>query len=549
MKSDIEIQKEFTLKNITEIAQKLNISDDALECYGKHKAKINPSKIDKSNDGKLVLVTAINPTPLGEGKTTTTVGLIEALNSIGKKTVGALREPSMGPVMGKKGGATGGGYAQVAPMEEINLHFTGDLHAITAAHNLLCAMIDNHIYFGLEPEIDKVTIKRVMDCNDRALRNIIVGLNTAKGYTREDGFIISVASEVMAIFCLATDIHDLKARLGKMIIGTKMDGSPVYVSDIKAEGAMAVVLKDALKPNLVQTLEGNPCFIHGGPFANIAHGCNSYIATKLALSLGDIAVTEAGFGSELGAEKFFDIKARTKGLTPDCVVLVATIRALKYNGSNSLDNLKEENLVDLEKGFVNLEGHIENLKKFGVPIVVSLNIFDTDTEKEISFIENAVEKLGVSFARSTVFAEGSKGGIELANKVLDAFSTKSEFKPLYDLNLTIEEKINKVAKDIYGASEVVISSKAKKMLGTIEKLNLNNLPICVAKTPVSFSDNPNELGRPRNFTLTVRDISISNGAGFIVVYCGDVMIMPALPKTPMAYQIDIDKDGNIVGLS
>ncbi len=549
MKSDIEIQKEFKLVNITEIAKKINVNDDALECYGKYKAKIDNSKISSNKLGKLVLVSAINPTPYGEGKTTTTVGLLDSLNALGKKAVGALREPSLGPVMGKKGGATGGGYAQVGPMEEINLHFTGDLHAITSAHNLLCAMIDNHIYFGQEPLIDKVTIKRSLDMNDRALRSIIVGLNTAKGYTREDGFNITVASEVMAILCLSKDIFDLREKLSNMIIGTKVDGSPVYVKDINAQGAMTVLLKDAIKPNLVQTLEGNPCFIHGGPFANIAHGCNSVIATNLALKLGDIAITEAGFGSDLGAEKFFDIKARLNNLTPDCVVLVATIRALKYNGYQDGATLTEENLETLEKGFENLKAHIENLKKFGVPVVVSLNVFDSDTEKEINFIEENVNKLGASFAKSYVFAKGSKGGIDLANKVLEAFETKSEFKPLYDLSLNIEEKINTVCKEIYGASEVILTAKAKKMLKYIDTLNLNNLPICIAKTPASFTDNPNMLGRPQGFKITVKDISISNGAGFVVIYCGDVMTMPALPRVPLATQIDIDKDGNIVGLS
>ncbi len=549
MKSDIEIQKEVTLKNINEIAKKLDINEDALECYGKYKAKVDSSKINSNKIGKLVLVTAINPTPYGEGKTTTSVGLVEALNALGKKTVGALREPSLGPVMGKKGGATGGGYAQVAPMEEINLHFTGDLHAITSAHNLLCSMIDNHIYFGHEPKIDKVTVKRAIDCNDRALRSTIVGLNTAKGYIREDGFIITVASEIMAILCLSNNIFELKEKLSKMIVGTKEDGSPVYVKDIKAEGAMTVLLKEAIKPNLVQTLEGNACFIHGGPFANIAHGCNSITATKLALKLGDIAVTEAGFGSDLGAEKFFDIKSRMNDLNPECVVLVATIRALKYNGYHDEKTLTEENLETLEKGFANLKGHIENLKKFGVPVVVSLNVFNTDTEKEIAFIEENVTSLGASFAKSYVFAQGSKGGLDLANKVLEALDKPSNFKPLYDLSLTIEQKVNTIAKEIYGASTVTFSGKAKKMLGYIDALGLNNLPVCIAKTPSSFTDDAKVLGRPTGFNITVKDISISNGAGFIVIYCGEVMTMPALPKSPLAYQIDIDEDGNTIGLS
>ncbi len=549
MKSDIEIQKEFKLKNITEIAKNFNIEEDALECYGKYKAKINYNKIKTNKNGKLVLVTAINPTPYGEGKTTTTVGLLDSLNALGKKTVAALREPSLGPVMGKKGGATGGGYAQVAPMEEINLHFTGDLHAITSAHNLLCSMIDNHIYFGHEPLIDKVSIKRVLDCNDRALRSTIVGLNTAKGYVREDGFMITVASEIMAILCLSNTMTELKDRLSKMIIGTTSNGSAVYVKDIKAQGAMAVLLKDAMKPNLVQTLEGNPCFIHGGPFANIAHGCNSVMATKLALNLGDIAVTEAGFGSDLGAEKFMNIKARLNDLNPDCIVLVATIRALKYNGYHNSEELTTENLETLKSGFENLKGHIENLNKFGVPVVVSLNVFDTDTENEIKFVEDNVISLGASFAKSHVFSKGSAGGIDLANKVLEAFEQTSNFKPLYDLDLSIEDKVNKVAKDIYGADKVIFKPKAKKMLNYIDNLCLNNLPICVAKTPASFTDNGKILGRPKGFTLTVEDISISNGAGFVVIYCGNVMTMPALPKTPIAYSLDINDDGDIIGLS
>lgn len=549
MKTDIEIQKECTLLPITEIAKKCNISLDQLEQYGKYKAKIDYSNVDMTKQGKLVLVTAINPTPFGEGKTTTTVGLIDALNLLGKNAVGALREPSLGPVMGKKGGATGGGYAQVAPMEEINLHFTGDLHAITSAHNLLCAIIDNHIYYGNELGIDKVLIKRVTDTNDRALRNIVVGLNTLKGYIREDGFDITVASEVMAVLCLSNDIFDLKERLGKIIVGLNREGLPVYVKDLQVEGAMTALLKDAIKPNLVQTLEGNPCFIHGGPFANIAHGCNSVTATKLALSIGDIAVTEAGFGSDLGAEKFFDIKARVAELDPNCVVLVATVRALKYNGYQDPKTLEEENLETLEKGFVNLKAHIENLKQFGVPVVVSLNVFNSDTDKEIAFIEENVTKLGASFAKCYVFANGGKGGEDLANKVLEALETKSNYKPLYDLSLSIPEKIETIAKKIYGADGVIFTNKAKNVLKNIESLGLSNLPVCIAKTPSSFTDDGSKLGRPTGFNITVRDMKISNGAGFIVVYAGDVMTMPALPKVPSANKIDIDKDGNIIGLS
>lgn len=549
MKTDIEIQKEFTLKPITEISKKCNIPEDALECYGKYKAKVDFKKIDMSKKGKLVLVTAINPTPLGEGKTTTTIGLLDSLNYLGKNAIGALREPSMGPVMGKKGGATGGGYSQVAPMEDINLHFTGDFHAITSANNLLCAIIDNHIYYGNELEIDKVTIKRVTDTNDRALRSIIVGLGTLKGYTREDGFNITVASEIMAILCLSNDIFDLKDRLGKMIIGTNRKGQPVFVKDLGVEGAMTAILKDAIKPNLVQTLGGNPCFIHGGPFANIAHGCNSVTATKLALALSDITVTEAGFGSDLGAEKFFDIKSRIAGLHPDCVVLVATVRALKYNGYGDIKTLTEENLETLEKGFVNLEAHIEILKKFGVPVVVSLNVFESDTEAEIKFIEERVIKLGASFAKSYVFAKGAEGGVDLANKVIEKLEGPSNYKPLYDLSLSIPEKVEKIAKELYGANNVIFTNKAKKVLQTIEDLNLSNLPVCIAKTPSSFSDDPTLLGRPKDFDITIKNIAINNGAGFIVCYAGDVMTMPALPKVPAANKITIDENGDIVGLS
>ncbi len=551
MKSDIQIAQETKLQLILDVAKNYGIDPDALELYGNYKAKIDMKKIDTSKKGKLVLVTAINPTPAGEGKTTTTIGLSQGLNLIGKKSIVALREPSLGPCMGIKGGATGGGYAQVVPMEDINLHFTGDFHAITTANNLLSAMIDNHIYQGNEMEIHKVVWKRVLDMNDRELRTVIIGTGgDTNGIVREDNFMISVASEIMAIVCLAEDIFDLKEKLGNIIIGYKKEGTPVYAKDIEANGAMTVVLKDAIKPNLVQTLEGTPAIIHGGPFANIAHGCNSILATKVAMSLSDITITEAGFGADLGAEKFFDIKCRKANLKPDAVVLVATVRALKYNGGQNVKELKNEDLQALKEGFANLQGHIENVQKFGVPLVVTLNVFETDTEAEINYVKENVLKMGAEFELSLVHRDGGKGGINLAKKVVEVLETKeSKFDFLYDLDLSIEDKVKTVATKIYGADDVKYSLKAKKILKQIEDLGLTKLPICVAKTQISFSDNKTLLGRPKGFTVTVTDMNISNGAGFIVVLLGGVMTMPGLPKVPAANGMDIDKDGNIVGLS
>lgn len=555
MNTDIQIAQQTEVSPIIEIAKKLGISLDDLELYGKYKAKVCENVFDKvkdNKDAKLVLVTAINPTPAGEGKTTTTIGLGEALNSLGKKTVIALREPSLGPCMGIKGGATGGGYSQVVPMEDINLHFTGDIHAITTANNLLSAMLDNHMQQGNELNIDprQIVWKRALDMNDRALRNITIGLGgKLNGVPREDHFQITVASEIMAIFCLAEDLEDLKQRLGKIIVAYTYSGEPVTAKDLKADGAMTVLLKDAFKPNLVQTLEHNPVFIHGGPFANIAHGCNSVRATKLALKLGDIVVTEAGFGADLGAEKFFDIKCRKANLKPDAVVLVATIRALKYNGGVSKENLSTENLEALKKGFANLQKHIENIQKYGLEIVIALNAFTADTQAEIDYIKQQCEAMGCNFALSTVWADGGKGGIELANKVLQILqANKSNFKPLYDENLPIDKKIEIIAKEIYGAKSVSYSTKALNSIKMIEKMNLHKLPICIAKTQYSLSDNPKLLGRPTNFEINIKDINISAGAGFIVALAGDIMVMPGLPKNPAAINIDIDEAGKIVGL-
>lgn len=555
MNTDIQIAQQTEVSPIIEIAKKLGISLDDLELYGKYKAKVCENVFDKvkdNKDAKLVLVTAINPTPAGEGKTTTTIGLGEALNSLGKKTVIALREPSLGPCMGIKGGATGGGYSQVVPMEDINLHFTGDIHAITTANNLLSAMLDNHMQQGNELNIDprQIVWKRALDMNDRALRNITIGLGgKLNGVPREDHFQITVASEIMAIFCLAEDLEDLKQRLSKIIVAYTYSGEPVTAKDLKADGAMTVLLKDAFKPNLVQTLEHNPVFIHGGPFANIAHGCNSVRATKLALKLGDIVVTEAGFGADLGAEKFFDIKCRKANLKPDAVVLVATIRALKYNGGVSKENLSTENLEALKKGFVNLQKHIENIKKYGLEIVIALNAFTADTQAEIDYIKQQCESMGCNFALSTVWADGSKGGIELANKVLEILQAdKSNFKPLYDENLPIDKKIEIIAKEIYGAKNVSYSTKALNSIKMIEKMNLHKLPVCIAKTQYSLSDNPKLLGRPTDFEINIKDINISAGAGFIVALAGDIMVMPGLPKNPAAINIDIDEVGKIVGL-
>ena len=554
MLTDIEIAQQAKIQPIKEIAKKLSITEDELEYYGKYKAKLSDELIksrETCTDGKLILVTAINPTPAGEGKTTTTVGLGDAMSRLGKKTVIALREPSLGPVFGIKGGAAGGGYAQVIPMEDINLHFTGDMHAITAANNLCCALLDNHIQQGNELKIDvkRIQIKRCLDMNDRELRNIVAGLGgKVNGVPREDGFIITVASEVMAILCLSADINDLRERLGNILVAYNTDGIPVYVKDIKAQGAMAVLLKDAIKPNLVQTLEGTPTLMHGGPFANIAHGCNSVRATKLALKLGDYCITEAGFGSDLGAEKFFDIKCRVSGLRPSAVVLVATVRALKYNGGVPKNELSGENLDALKKGIVNLGAHIENMKKFGVPTVVAINRFGTDSDAELEYIEKYCTELGADFALSEVFAKGSEGGMSLAKKVIAAAEKPSEFRFMYSDEMTVKEKIEAVAKNNYGADGVTYTTKALKALGEIDKLNVSGFPVCIAKTQYSLSDDPALLGRPNNFVITVRDIRISNGAGFIVVYTGDIMTMPGLPKVPAAEKIDIDSNGKITGL-
>ncbi len=554
MKTDIQIANETKMENIEKVLGRFDISYDDLELYGKYKAKASNTLYDKlksKENGKLVLVTAINPTPAGEGKTTTTIGLSQALNKIGVKSVVALREPSLGPCMGIKGGAAGGGYSQVVPMDEINLHFTGDLHAMTTANNLLSAMLDNHIHQGNSLNIDtrNITWKRTLDMNDRALRNITVGLGgKINGVPREDGFMITVASEIMAILCLSNDLQDLKERLGKIIVGYNMDGEPVTAKDLKANGAMAVLLKDAIKPNFAQTLEHTPAIIHGGPFANIAHGCNSVQATNLALKLSDVAVTEAGFGADLGAEKFFDIKCRMAGLKPDAVVLVATIRSLKFNGGVEKQDFSNPNLEAVKKGFVNLEKHIENVKKYGLPIVVTLNSFTTDTQEEIDFIREKCESIGVHFALSEVWAKGGEGGIELANKVLDALKEPSDFKFLYDEKLSIEEKLNIIAKEIYGADSVKILPKAKSEIAQIEKIGLDKMPICIAKTPASLSDNPNLLGRPSGFDITIKEVRVSAGAGFIVALAGDVMVMPGLPKVPAAENLDIDENGNIIGL-
>lgn len=555
MLTDIEIAKQADIKPISDIAEKLGISADELEFYGKYKAKLPLSllkKYENKEDGKLILVTAINPTPAGEGKTTVTVGLGEAMNRIGKKAVIALREPSMGPVFGIKGGATGGGYAQVIPMEDINLHFTGDMHAITAANNLLCAIIDNHIQQGNELRIDprRILFKRCLDMNDRALRNVVIGLGgKVNGVPREDGFMITVASEIMAILCLSSGIKDLKDRLGSILTAYTYDGTPVYARDLNAVGSMAALLKDAIKPNLVQTLENTPALMHGGPFANIAHGCNSVTATRLALKLGDYCITEAGFGADLGAEKFLDIKCRCAGLKPSCVVIVATIRALKYNGGVPKTELSKENIVALKNGIVNLETHIENMKKYGLPVVVAINRFATDTEAEIETIEAFCKEKDVPVSLTEVFARGGEGGKELAEKVVKTIETKeAHFKPIYDEKLSIKEKLNVLAKEIYRAGDVVFTSNAEKAISEIEKLGKDKLPICVAKTQYSLSDDPQKLGSPKGFTLTVRDVRLSAGAGFIVALTGDIMTMPGLPKQPAAYKIDVDDDGNVSGL-
>ena len=555
MKTDIEIAQEAKMLPIKDVAASIGIDEDDLELYGKYKAKISDELIQKSKnnpDGKLILVTAINPTPAGEGKTTTSVGLGEAFGRLGKKAIIALREPSLGPCFGIKGGAAGGGYAQVVPMEDLNLHFTGDFHAITSANNLLAAILDNHIQQGNELGIDprQIVWKRCMDMNDRVLRNIVVGLGAkTDGMVREDHFVITVASEIMAILCLADDMADLKKRLGRIIVAYSFDGKPVTADDLKATGAMAALLKDALKPNLIQTLEHTPALVHGGPFANIAHGCNSVRATKTALKLADYVVTEAGFGADLGAEKFFDIKCRKAGLRPDAVVLVATVRALKYNGGVPKDKLSEENLDALKAGIVNLEKHIENLHKFGVPIVVTLNSFITDTKAETDFIEQFCRERDCEFALSEVWEKGGEGGIALANKVLETLETKkSDFKLLYDDDLSLKEKIETVAKEIYGADGVTYSPAAERELKRITELGMSNLPVCMAKTQYSLSDDAKKLGRPSGFKINVREVYASAGAGFVVAVNGSIMIMPGLGKSPAAYGIDVDDNGRITGL-
>ena len=555
MKTDIQIAQEATLKPIQEIAAKLDLSMEELELYGKYKAKISDEYLERikgNKDGKLVLVTAINPTPAGEGKTTTTVGLGQAFGKLGKKAVIALREPSLGPCFGIKGGAAGGGYAQVVPMEDLNLHFTGDFHAITSANNLLAALLDNHIQQGNELRIDtrQVVWKRCLDMNDRVLRNVVVGLgNKMDGTVREDHFVITVASEIMAILCLSTDMEDLKKRLSAIVVAYDYAGNPVTAGDLNAVGAMAALLKDALKPNLIQTLEHTPALVHGGPFANIAHGCNSVRATKAALKMADYVITEAGFGADLGAEKFFDIKCRMADLKPDAVVLVATIRALKYNGGVKKEELSKPNLETLKAGICNLEKHIENLQKYDVPVVVTLNAFVTDSEEEIAFVRNFCEERNCDFALSEVWEKGGEGGIELANTVLHTLETKeSNFKVLYDEKLPIKEKISVIAKEIYGADDVSFVGNTSKQISQLENLGFGNLPICMAKTQYSLSDNQTLLGRPEHFTLTVRDLYVSAGAGFIVALTGDVMTMPGLPKTPAAYSIDVNEDGMITGL-
>jgi len=555
MKSDIEIAQEAQMVHIREVAAKLDIPEDDLELYGKYKAKLSDElirRVSDRKDGKLILVTAINPTPAGEGKTTTSVGLGEAFGRLGKRAVIALREPSLGPCFGIKGGAAGGGYAQVVPMEDLNLHFTGDFHAITSANNLLAALLDNHIQQGNELGIDprQIVWKRCMDMNDRVLRNIVVGLGSKMdGMVREDHFVITVASEIMAILCLADDMHDLKRRLGRIIVAYTFDGKPVTADDLKATGAMAALLKDALKPNLIQTLEHTPAIVHGGPFANIAHGCNSVRATKTALKLADYVITEAGFGADLGAEKFFDIKCRKAGLAPDAVVLVATVRALKYNGGVAKADLGTENLDALKRGIVNLEKHIENLQKFGVPVVVTLNSFVTDTKAETDYVEQFCRERGCEFALSEVWEKGGEGGIELANKVLLTLEQKeSHFKPLYPDDMSLEDKIATVAREIYGADGVTYSAAAKKELKRIADMGMSSFPVCMAKTQYSLSDDQTKLGRPTGFTINVREVYVSAGAGFVVAVTGSIMTMPGLSKNPAAYGIDVNDDGVITGL-
>lgn len=555
MLSDIEISKQANLLHIKEVANLVGIDEEDLEYYGKYKAKLSENlqdKIKDSENGKLVLVTAINPTPAGEGKTTVTIGLGQALNKLNKKCIIALREPSLGPVMGIKGGATGGGYSQVVPMDDINLHFTGDMHALTAANNLLSAMIDNHIYFGnkLNIDLNRILWKRALDINDRALRNVTVDLSRkGEKKSREDGFVITVASELMAILCLAENLEDLKKRIANIIVAYNTDGEVVRVSDLKAEGAMTALLKDVIKPNLVQTLENTPCIIHGGPFANIAHGCNSVIATKTALKLSDYVITEAGFGADLGAEKFLDIKCRNANLKPSAIVIVATIRSLKYNGGVALEDLSIENVEALKKGCVNLQKHVENMKKYGVPVIVTINKFSTDTKEEIECLENLCNTFDVPFSISEVFEKGGDGGIDLANLLIKTINeTKSNYAPIYDVNLPIEEKIEVIAKEIYGADGVDFSKEAIMQIEQINRIGLDKLPICMAKTQYSLSDNPKLLGRPENFRINVKEITVSAGAGFIVALTGDILTMPGLPKVPVAEKIDVLPDGTLTGI-
>ncbi len=554
MLTDIEIAQRAHMLPISQVARQLEIREDELEPYGRYKAKLNEKLFQRLKDapnGKLILVTAINPTPAGEGKTTTTAGLGEAMAKIGKKAVLALREPSLGPVFGIKGGAAGGGYAQVVPMEDINLHFTGDMHAITSANNLLCAMLDNHMQQGNSLNVDprRVLIRRCMDMNDRALRNVVIGLGgKVNGVPREDGFVITVATEVMAILCLAEDLEDLKRRLGNILVAYTYDGKPVYARDLQADGAMAALLKEAVLPNLVQTLENTPAIMHGGPFANIAHGCNSVRATKLALKLGDYCITEAGFGSDLGAEKFMDIKCRLAHLQPDCVIVVATVRALKYNGGIPKTQLSEENLPALQAGAVNLRAHVENMKKYGVPVVVAINRFPTDTQAELEEVRSLCEELKVPCALSEVFSKGGEGGIELAKAVLSAMETPGDFSVLYPDDMPVKEKIAAIAREIYGAKDVLYTAAAEKALQEIRALGGDSLPVCVAKTQYSLSDNPTLLGRPEGFSITIRDLRLNSGAGFVVAYAGDIMTMPGLPKAPAAQKIDVDGSGKISGL-
>ncbi|MDP4146467.1 MAG: formate--tetrahydrofolate ligase [Bacillota bacterium] len=555
MKTDIEIAQNAKMEPIIKVAQGLGLTEEDIDLYGKYKCKISLDVLKKNEskeNGKLILVTAINPTPAGEGKSTVTVGLGDALNKLGKRTVIALREPSLGPVFGIKGGAAGGGYAQVVPMEDINLHFTGDMHAITAANNLLAAAIDNHIHQGNSLNIDqrRIIFKRVMDMNDRALREIVVGLGgKVNGFPREDGFMITVASEIMAILCLSNSLMDLKERMGKILVAYDIEGNPVYCKDLGVQGAMALLMKDAIRPNLVQTLENTPAIIHGGPFANIAHGCNSILATKMALKLGEYAVTEAGFGADLGAEKFFDIKCRYGKLKPSCVVIVATVRALKHHGGVKKDKLNEPDVEELAKGLENLGKQIENIKKYGLPVVVAMNKFITDSDEELTLIKNYCGEMNVQVALAEVWEKGGEGGLELGKQVLHAIeNTENNFNYLYDDKLSIREKMDIISKEIYGADGVTYTGNAQKQIAEIEKFGMDKLPICVAKTQYSLSDNPNLLGRAKDFSVNVKEVRVSNGAGFIVVLTGDIMTMPGLPKVPAAERMDIDENGSIVGL-